>query len=122
LVFAAVLLMTVAVGFGSGLALWHLRAADDPTARPPVSLGIVHGLIGACGLVVLLLALRGPPRAAAAGAGSFGEIATLLFAAAIATGLVILVLRRKRPAVTMAIHAGLAITGYMLLLAWYSLG
>jgi putative copper export protein len=72
--------------------------------------------------VALLLALRGPARGVAAGAGSFGVTAAVVFAAALATGVVVLVTRRNGPAVTMAIHSGLAITGYVLLVAWYSVG
>ncbi len=113
--------MTLAVAFGSGLALWHLRAIEG-ASRPPVSAGIAHGLLGVAGLVVLLLALGGPPRGVAAGAGSFGTAAAVVFAATLAAGVAMLVRRRKGPAVTMAIHSGLAITGYVLLVAWYSVG
>ena len=113
--------MTLAVAFGSILALWHLRATDG-ASKPPLSAGIVHGAIGLAGLAVLLLALRGPPRGVAAGAGSFGTTAAVVFAAALATGVAVLVRRRKGPAVTMAIHSGFAITAYVLLVAWYSVG
>lgn len=113
--------MTLAVAFGAALGLWHLRATEG-TSRPPVSVGIVHGLIGAAGLVVLLLSLRGPPRGVAAGAESFGKVAAVIFGAALLTGLAVLLRRRKVPAVTMAIHSGLAITAYVLLLAWDIVG
>ena len=82
--------------------------------------GLAHGALGAVGLAALLLALRGPARGVAAGAGSFGAVSAALFAGAVATGIVVLVLRRKPLAIT--IHAGIAITGYVLLLAWNSLG
>ena len=72
------------------------------------------------GFAVLLLALRGPARGVDAGAGSFGTVAAVLFACAMLTGIVLL-LQRRKPAV-MAIHAGIAITGYVLLLAWNALG
>ncbi len=111
--------MTLAVAFGSVLALWHLRATDG-ASRPPLSAGIAHGVIGTAGLTVLLLALRGPPRGVAAGAGSFGTTAAVVFGAALATGLAVLVRRRKAPAVTMVIYSGFAITAYVLLVAWYS--
>jgi hypothetical protein len=51
---------------------------------------------------------------------SFGTTSAALFAGAVLTGIVMLRLRRK--AIVMAIHAGIAITGYVLLLAWYALG
>jgi hypothetical protein len=43
-----------------------------------------------------------------------------LFAAAAVTGVGVVLLRRRQ--LIMAIHAGIAITGYVLLLAWNSLG
>ena len=71
-------------------------------------------------MVFLLVVLRGPPRGVEAGAGSFGAVAAWLFGGAVVTGIVIASVRQK--AVVMAIHAGFAITGYVLLLAWSSLG
>ena len=116
---AAVWVLTVAVAAGTVLALWHLRATDA-RQRPPIAAGIAHGIVGAVGLAVLLLALRGPARGIDAGVGTFGMVAAFLFAGAALTGVAMLLLRRK--AVMMAIHAGFAITGYVLLLAWNALG
>jgi LPXTG-motif cell wall-anchored protein len=118
LLLAALLLLTLAVAFGVGLGLWHLRAIG---AGPPILYGTAHAVLGTAGLTALLLALRGPPRGEAAGAGSFGAIAATLFGLALMLGLGILLTRRRRPTV-IAIHAGLAVTGYLLLLAWYQLG
>ncbi len=101
--------------------MWHLRATDA-ASRPPAAAGIAHGVIGAAGLVVLVLALRGPPRGVAAGAGSFGATAAWLFVAALLSGAVFYVRRRKNAAIVLAIHAGVAITGYALLLAWDAVG
>lgn len=111
--------MTLAVAAGTLLALWHLRATDA-ASRPPLVAGIAHGVVGAIGLAILLLALRGPARGVNAGVGSFGTMSAVLFAGGLLTGIVVLLLRRKT--VMMAIHAGIAITGYVLLLAWNSLG
>jgi hypothetical protein len=119
LVSVAVWILTAAVAAGTGLALWHLRATDD-VKGPPLAAGVAHGIAGAIGLIVLLLALRGPARGVDAGVGSFGSVAAGLFAGALATGIGILLLRRK--AIVMTVHAGIAITGYVLLLAWNSLG
>jgi hypothetical protein len=101
------------------LALWHLRATDG-VAGPPLAAGIAHGGVGAVGLAILLFALRGPARGVDAGVGSFGFASAALFAGAVLMGIVLLLLRRK--GVVMAIHAGIAITGYVLLLAWDALG
>ena len=109
-------ILTLAVVAGSGLALWHLRGLS----RPPLAAGGAHAVVGAAGLGVLLLALRGPARGVAVGVGSFGTVAAVLFAGALLTGIVLLLWHRK--GIVMAVHAGIAITGYVLLLAWVSLG
>ncbi len=115
----AVWTLTIAVAAGTALGLWHLRVAEG--AGPPPRLpGIAHGIVGSIGLVTLLFALRGPPRGVAAGVGSFGMVAAVLFAAALLTGVAFLMLRRG--SIVIAIHAGIAIIGYALLLAWSSLG
>ena len=104
--------------------LWHLRAADEGD-RPPFVAGVAHGVAGAVGFVVLLLALREPARGVGAGVGSFGTVAAVLFGGALLTGVALLLLRRKTVAiktVVMTIHAGIAITAYVLLLAWNALG
>jgi hypothetical protein len=119
LVALAVWILSLTVVAGTVLVLWHLRATDN-TGLPPLAAGIAHGVAGAAGLVVLLLALRGPPRGIDAGAGSFGTMAAALLVGAVVTGIVMLRLRNR--AVVMTIHAGLAITGYVLLLAWDALG
>jgi hypothetical protein len=117
----AVTLLTIAVVLGTGLALWHLRATDD-ASRPPMTIGVVHGCFGAAGLAVLLLVLQGPPRGVSAGAGSFGPTAAVMFGAALLFGVVIWLRRRNTSAVLMAIHSGIAITGYVMLLAWSAVG
>ncbi len=121
LVLAAVILLTLAVAFGTGLGLWHLRATDT-VPRPPGWAGIVHGLVGIVGLAILLLALRGPERGVAQGAGSFGKMAAGFFAVALLAAIAFLIRRRQGSAVLLAIHAGLAITGYVMLLAWDYVG
>jgi hypothetical protein len=115
----AVWVLTAAVAAGTALLLWHLRATDGAT-RPPLIAGIAHGVVGATGLVVLLFVLQGPARGVEQGVGSFGTTAAVLLAGAVLSGLAILALRQK--AVMMTIHAGIAITGYVLLLAWNGLG
>jgi hypothetical protein len=86
----------------------------------PIWVGIAHGTIGVVGLGLLLFALQGPARGVDAGVASFGTTSAALFAGAALTGVVMLRMRRR--AIVMAVHAGIAITGYVLLLAWYSLG
>ncbi|HJS84883.1 MAG TPA: hypothetical protein VJ779_05440 [Acetobacteraceae bacterium] len=85
--------------------------------------GPLHGLTGLSGLVLLLLALRGPPRGAAYGVAGFGTIAAMLLGLAIATGLVVLTVRRRRgdPMLAIGLHATLAIFGLVLLAAYASI-
>ncbi len=120
LVSFAVWTLTVAVAAGTILALWHLRATDG-SGQPPLAAGIAHGIVGTAGLAILGFALRGPARGVGAGVGSFGSTAALLFAGAVLTGVATL-LARRRKSIVMAVHAGIAITGYVLLLAWNALG
>jgi hypothetical protein len=88
--------------------------------------GAAHGIAGAAGVVLLLMALRGPPRGVATGSSSFGLEAAVLLGAALLAGLAIVVLARQRVrerAVTgaMVVHALLAVTGYVLWVAYASL-
>ena len=92
-------------------------------------LALAHGLMGVAGLGVLLYALRGPRQGDghgdAMGVGSFGLVAALLFGVAAAIGVCLPLLRRRSPramGAALAVHATLAIGGYVLFLAWTSLG
>jgi hypothetical protein len=114
-------LTTLAVALGVVLVLWHLRGTEAKD-RPPSWLGLLHGVLGFLSLILLAVALRGPARGVAAGAGNFGVIAAWLFAAALASGLYVWTRRRKGPAISMAVHAGLAVIGWTLLIAWNALG
>jgi len=121
---ATVLLPSTAVVFGIVLALWHLRPVET-RRNPQWQIGILHGALGIGGLAALILLLQGPRRGDAMGVGSFGTAAAWLFAAAIAAGLTIpFLIRRFRTGagVAIAVHASLAIIGYVLLLAWTSMG
>jgi hypothetical protein len=113
-------LATLAVALGTGLGLWHLKATDNKS-RPPLYAGLIHAIAGLVAFMALLIAVNGPPRGTASGAGSFGVMATVLFGLSLVTGAAALVRRRKAPTITLAVHSGLAITGYVLLLAWDSL-
>jgi hypothetical protein len=86
--------------------------------------GVTHGLIGAIGLGLLIIALQGPRRGDAMGVGSFGTVAAVLFAFALPLGPLIGLLARRAPRVaglTVVTHASLAITAFVLFLAWVSL-
>jgi len=104
--------------FGSVLGALHLRTGR---AQPKAAYGVLHGLLGAVGLAVLLLALRGPPRGVAMGVGSFGRVATIILATTLLAGLVIATMyfRRQRPSgLLIAVHATIAISGIVILAAY----
>ena len=116
---ASAILATIAVLLGLALALLFANGTLYPEPA-----GWLHGALGIAALVLLLLALRGPPRAVAAGAGSFGMIAAWLLGVALVFGLLMLNRSLRRgaiPGAAVAIHATLAIAGFVILLAYASL-
>jgi hypothetical protein len=115
---AAFYAIGTAVLLGSMLAVWNLR---PQTAPPPWPLAALHASVAIAGLVVLALALRGPPRGLDQGTGSFGIISAVLFALAALVGVRMLMgrLRKQRPASTLiGVHAMLAIGGFVILIAY----
>ncbi len=104
---------------GATLALLWLRGAVKPVA------GVIHGLLGASGLGLLIFTLQGPRHGDAMGVGSFGVAAAVLFGIALTLGPFIPLSMKRSPRVAgviVATHATLAITGFVLFLAWTSLG
>ena len=100
------------------LALLYLRGRRVRIA------GFVHGLVGAAGLLLLVVALQGPRHGDATGVGSFGTMAAVLFGIALVLGVAITLSHRRAPRlapVVIATHASVAIAGYVLFLAWASL-
>lgn len=117
----AFILISTSVLSGSVVALLHLRG----TAYPRPLSGVLHGVLGLAGLAALILALRGPPRGIDAGVGAFGAVAAVLAAAALVVGVGVLALLRYRPQIAglaIVLHATLAITAYVVLLAYVALG
>jgi hypothetical protein len=116
------LLLTTAL-LGTALAALHLRTTS---ARPPRwLLGGLHGVLGAVGLGLLLLALRGPPRGEAMGVGAFGSIAAVLLAIGLLAGLGILAARLRYsrvPGLMIGIHATIAVSGVVILAAYALMG
>jgi hypothetical protein len=116
------IVLLLAALLGSVLAAMHLRGEKAPPGWLP---GALHGLLGAIGFALLLLALRGPPRGEAVGVGAFGRIAAVLLALALVAGLAILVSRlryRRIPGLVIGIHATIAISGVVILAAYAFVG
>lgn len=119
---AAVAVFSLVVLLGLTLALLHLQRRGGA----PAALGALHGVLGASGIVLLLLAAKSSAKAAAQGAGSFGFDATWLLSAALVLGLWILFLlrrgRRQQAGLLIALHGTLAVLGYVILAAYWSVG
>ena len=107
LTIGAVLFAVAAVG-GIVMVLMHLKGSAIPTP-----LALLHGLLGAAGLVVLILIVRG-------GAGNLLTISLILFVVAALGGFVLFANHlKKKPLSTplIFIHAGVAVIAFVLLLA-----
>lgn len=114
-------ILSATVVLGIALALLHLRGLG----KPPWMIGVLHGMFGAAGIAALLLALRGPPRGRLTGVASFGTIAAVVACVALVAGLGVVTLSRRSGrgiGLLIAVHATLAITAYVLLLAYVALG
>ncbi|MGE0225224.1 MAG: hypothetical protein AB7F35_16375 [Acetobacteraceae bacterium] len=123
MVTGALIVLAIAVGLGLALSTPYLR---EDRARLPGArwLGPLHGILGACGLTLLLAALTGPPRGVTTGTASFGPAAALVFGLALVLGIAIWLLVRRNqraPGLLVAVHAGVAITGMTMFLAWAGL-
>lgn len=119
----SVTLLSCAVAAGLALAALALREGRDRPRRLPLA-ALAHGSLGVAGLAVLLIALQGPVRGLRTGTSSFGVIAAILFGIAILLGLLIRLWYRRRdgtPGLLITAHAGAAVAGFTILLAWVGL-
>jgi hypothetical protein len=116
---AAFYLMSAAVMLGMGLSLFHLGVVSWRSWI----VAALHGMAGAIGLGVLIFALKGPAYGFANGVESFGKIAVILAAVALAGGIIILFrpafARRGWP---IGAHATLGIAAYVFLSGYLLLG
>jgi hypothetical protein len=108
---------------GAGLAILYLRGAE--AKRPATAIPIVHAALGATGLAALLLALSRGLKQTGMGTIGFGPTAAILLTLALVFGLrlALMARRRRRPSeLVVFTHAGLAITGLVVLLALVAVG
>jgi hypothetical protein len=118
----AALVLIAAAAFGALLAVVQLRRADAPPV--PLSVSGLHGLLGAVGLGLLLLAPRAS-HAAVTGTAGFRSAAAVLLALALLAGLFILrarITRRRLSSGIVGMHAFLAISGVVLVGAYLAAG
>ena len=119
---AAFLVLTIAVLIGALLAVLHLR---ENAALPAFSLAALHGLIALGGLAALALSLRGPVRGVEQGTAAFGAGSAAILALAALFGVALFAARLRRgkvPRTLIAVHATLAIGGFVVLAAYYFAG
>ncbi len=119
---AAIGVLLAAVVMGAGLAIAQLRTTG--ARRIPWPVGALHGLLGAGGIVLAVLA-PAETGAAQAGAGGFRAIGVVLLCLALLAGLTILRRRLSGGPLTMTrigIHALLAISGVVVLGAYLAVG
>ncbi len=108
------------------LAVLHLQTNKTATPpQPPWPIGALHGILALAGLGCLALALRGPARGVQQGTASFGLIAAVLFVLAALLGAKLLAARlfgKQIGGGTIAIHATLAVSGFVILAAYVFAG
>ncbi len=118
----SLILLGVAMLFGFWLAALHLRESGK---APPLPARAAHGVLGAAGLLALLLTFGQPAQGADQGVGTFRLDAAVLLGAALAMGLGILLTFRIAPksaGAVIALHATIAMFGLAILAAYVSLG
>ncbi len=118
----SLILLGVGMLFGFWLAALHLRESGK---APPLPVRAAHGVLGAAGLLALLLTFGQPAQGADQGVGTFRLDAAVLLGAALAMGLGILITFRIAPksaGAVIALHATIAMFGLAILAAYVSLG
>jgi hypothetical protein len=114
----ALALLSLAVLIGVAIGIRFLGDRRLPSR----AIGAVHGLLGASGLSALILSLAsGAGTGDRYGTASFGPAAAILAALAALAGAGIALLGRRTPrsiGFLIGVHASLAITAYVLLLAY----
>ena len=114
----ALALLSLAVLLGVAIGIRFLGDRRLPSR----TVGAVHGLLGASGLSALILSLvNGAGTGDRYGTASFGPAAAILAALAALAGAGIALLGRRTPrriGLLIGVHASLAVTAYVLLLAY----
>ncbi len=115
-----VVLMSVTVVLGAIMGIEYLRGVRSR----PTMIGM-HFLLGAASLEVLVMLLAGAPDGTVLLVGRLGHVAAGFLVVAMFIGVTApMVGRQSRPTmnVALAAHALVAITGFVLLVAWLVFG
>ncbi len=115
-VWPVLVLTTAAVGIGLYMGVRYLTGS-----RNAPWLAALHLLLGAGGLEVMAMLLRGTPGGQTAAAGSFGVWAALLLAATLMSGLFVAIIVKPWPqgvGVSLLVHALVGLAGFLALLGW----
>lgn len=109
---------------GLCLAVWYLQS--EGRHIPHWAFGLLHAALAIAGFALLLVVLSGPPKGELYGAPLMGRIAAGFLVLALLTGLlpVNARLRRRRlplPSLVIGMHATMAISGIVILAAFYTL-
>lgn len=118
---AAFVGLAIAVLSGTALAILYLSRETGAAPAAFWPLRALHGLFAVGGWCGLALALRGPPRGVDQGVASFGAVSAVLLALAALAGVGVLathLLKRQRAGTLIAIHATVAVTGFVILAAY----
>lgn len=119
---AAFAVLAVAVALGSLLGVLHVREGASLPAWP---LAALHGLFAIGGLALLVLALGGPARGAGQGTAGFGAAAAAILALAALVGAALMAARLRKGRVAqglIGLHAMIAVTGFVVLAAYFFAG
>jgi hypothetical protein len=114
----ALFFLLLAAALGGYLSIGYLRGTPPPAAG--WMLGLVHGVVGATGLLELFIGLGGRRNLAAHGVAGFGIGAEVLLGIAILLGLLVIVAgwRGKRlSGIVIGTHASVAVTAIVLVSA-----
>jgi hypothetical protein len=118
----ATALFAIAVIAGIWMAVIHMDS--EGRRLPPFWLAIGHGIFAVVAFVVLVWAIgHASSRGLSTGSHAFGVIAAWLFIAAALVGVYLFLrhLRRRRlPGVVIAAHMLLAVTGFVVLVVYWS--
>jgi hypothetical protein len=113
----AIVLLSASVALGLFLGLQYLRRV-----RSKPALIAVHLMLGGAGLEGMAVLLRGTPDGTVIPAGFLGNMAALLLATAMISGLATPMIGKRSPrkvgSIALATHVGFGAGGFVLFLAW----